>query len=324
MAKLKNMIPFIFTTETTNFKNMKIMTSGIDTSVFNDNPVMLYNHDTEILPIGTWADLSNDGKVIMAYANFDEEDPFAVEIQGKVNRDVIKRCSVGLHVDSYDDIEILEDGSYLILKSTLLECSIVPLPANKEAVKLSFNLDKMDVSELTEENEIKITFKMNDTKEVVTEVTEIVEVVEPTKEEITEIHNAIQEDFKDVNIFKIELDEVKLKLNALELENTELKNKLNAFEQNEKESYIVNAIKEGKIGEDQKESFIELSKTNFTLVKDIIEKQKSTIQTVSLNTLVKKEQPIMKKYRDYSANELKDMKLNNTEMYEMLLKEYTK
>ena len=51
-----------------------MLTSGADLSVFENNPVMLLNHDDWELPIGRWENIRIEGTLILADAVFDEDD----------------------------------------------------------------------------------------------------------------------------------------------------------------------------------------------------------------------------------------------------------
>ena len=51
-----------------------MLTSGADLSVFENNPVMLLNHDDWDLPIGRWENIRIEGTRILADAVFDEDD----------------------------------------------------------------------------------------------------------------------------------------------------------------------------------------------------------------------------------------------------------
>ena len=72
-----------------------MLTSGADLSVFENNPVMLLNHDDWELPIGRWENIRIEGTLILADAVFDEDDERAADVMGKVDRGFLRAASIG-------------------------------------------------------------------------------------------------------------------------------------------------------------------------------------------------------------------------------------
>lgn len=81
---------FLVSDESLNSHGFKVLTAGINTTNFEKNPVMLYMHDRSHSVIGRWENLRKEGNKLYADAIFDEEDPEAVKIAGKVERGFIK------------------------------------------------------------------------------------------------------------------------------------------------------------------------------------------------------------------------------------------
>lgn len=52
---------FILHDETVNTQGFRMLTSGADLSVFENNPVMLLNHDDWNMPIGRWENIRVEG-----------------------------------------------------------------------------------------------------------------------------------------------------------------------------------------------------------------------------------------------------------------------
>jgi HK97 family phage prohead protease len=128
MAKKKNKYTFLVSDESVNSYGFKVLTAGIDTTQFERNPVMLFMHDRSTQVIGRWENLRTEKDKLYADAVFDEADPEAKKIAGKVERGFIKAASIG--------ITILEKEKNEVLKSELREISIVDIGSNKNALRL--------------------------------------------------------------------------------------------------------------------------------------------------------------------------------------------
>ncbi|MFK7058908.1 HK97 family phage prohead protease [Flavobacterium oreochromis] len=118
---------FLVSDESINCYGGKVLTSGISTTQFEKNPIMLYMHERPNV-IGRWENLKIENDKLYADAVFDIADPKANEIAGKVERGFLKSASVGL--------SIIEKEGDTITKSELLEISIVDVGGNSNALRL--------------------------------------------------------------------------------------------------------------------------------------------------------------------------------------------
>lgn len=140
----------------------RVLVDGVDTTQFERNPVMFYEHADYKLPIGTWSNIRKEKGQLLADANFDYDDP-DIETQriiGKVERDIIKMCSVGLREPVWSDDEIYKiDGQSLptTVTSRLREASIAAIGGNHNALRM---YDKED-AEIDLSNEIKLSDFIN-------------------------------------------------------------------------------------------------------------------------------------------------------------------
>lgn len=156
----KKMKTFVMSDESLNSQGFRVMTGGIDLSQFEKNPVMLYGHDDEILPIGRWENIRVEGDRLLADAVFDQEDEFSKKVESKVEQGIVKCCSIGFRAMEFsDDPEKLLAGQRYetVTKALLLECSICAIGANRNAMAL-FD-EKGERMELTEERMLSIGFK---------------------------------------------------------------------------------------------------------------------------------------------------------------------
>lgn len=141
MAKARKLI---WTDEALNSYGFWVLTSGIDMSRFDKNPIMLFNHhrtlygrNDEILPIGKWQNYGIDKDGVMSGEPvFDTKDPFAAKIAEKVEGGFLSACSIGIRI-----LEVSADAKYLkpgqqrptVTKCEIREVSVVDIPANPNA-----------------------------------------------------------------------------------------------------------------------------------------------------------------------------------------------
>lgn len=146
-----------------NSYGFSIDLSGMDLSRFKNNPVMLYQHDSERL-IGRWEDLCIEDGRLLATPVFDEDDETGKKVAGKVERGFLKGASIGIIIK-----EMLElKTGYRATQTELMEASMVSIPADAgavilydnnrnnltfEDVKLQFNINQMDKTETNTEME---------------------------------------------------------------------------------------------------------------------------------------------------------------------------
>lgn len=134
--------------------------AGWDLVNFKSNPVLLWAHDYGSLPIGKVTDINVVDGSLKAVFEFAPEDanPRAAQIQKLYEGGYINASSVGLIPK--------ERNGHVITKAELLELSLVPVPANQEALRLAINNKSIDVSlietdlekgEVAEEEEFSIT-----------------------------------------------------------------------------------------------------------------------------------------------------------------------
>jgi hypothetical protein len=143
---------FILSDENVNDYGYRVLTSGIDTTDFEKNPVMLYNHHRTVdswdgadndamLPIGKWANIRKDGGKLLADAEFDEDDEFAMKIKGKVEKGILSTASIYFRiVERSEDPMLMLPGQTreTVVKSRIKEGSITDIPGNPSCHRLSF------------------------------------------------------------------------------------------------------------------------------------------------------------------------------------------
>jgi HK97 family phage prohead protease len=134
---------FIMSAETEDSYRDVVIQSGIDTkSRFESNPVALFGHKSWSTPIGSWSDLKRingspkrtEGKVLFTKEGVDED---ADKVARHVSGGTLRASSIGFMPKAAE--RILDDKGewtygYKYLEVELYECSIVTVPAVREAL----------------------------------------------------------------------------------------------------------------------------------------------------------------------------------------------
>jgi HK97 family phage prohead protease len=251
---------FILNDETKqNSYGFSVPNAGIDLTRFKDNPVMLDDHvNSTNYVIGRWTNLRIEGSLLKADTEFDMEDENARSISGKVEREFIKGCSMGLFFNSRD-FEQQPDGSWVLLKSELAEVSICAIPSNSNALKLF-----AETGELMSEDQVKLSIQQvkenlnlnHKMKQLVLSVAALQMLGLQNTEDSIALSTSIEKlvgDLKTAND-KIASHEAK--------EQAELKSK--------SEQLIDGAIQEGKLTADVRENFVQMALSDFASVEKAV------------------------------------------------------
>lgn len=269
---------FLVNDESVNRHGTRILTSGIDLTDFEKNPIMLYCHirgwtDKEdmILPIGYWENFVVKGSKLYADAVFDKDDEFAQKIENKVKNKVLRTCSPSLEV-----LTVSDDPAYLVkgqtratvIKSSLREISIADIPSNRNAIKL---YDQSSGTELNlsaqEDNNLIPLIGNKQNKETMN-----------LKDEVAGLLNlsAQTDDNAIITALKGALGGSQDVIN-LRSENQALKTKVEAYEAKEKEvqqqaviDLVDSAVKERRITDKDKEKYLKLAAQDFDTVKTLL------------------------------------------------------
>jgi hypothetical protein len=124
-------LKFVINDESVNDRGYSILTSGIDLSRFEKNPVCLAFHATSLLPVGKWR-LEKKGNVLFGYLSFDEKDEFAIQLKAKYEGGFMSGISVGIVINQMT-------ASNVATNSELYEISLVVLPSNKASVLIKLS-----------------------------------------------------------------------------------------------------------------------------------------------------------------------------------------
>lgn len=133
---------FVMSTDSVDRMGDVIQQNGWDLSNFKrSGAIALWNHSHDA-PIGRWHNVGVKEGKLMGELEFvpADVDPFAGKLAKMVKAGFLKACSVGFRPI---DMRPLKSGGYEFLKNELLECSLVAVGANQDAIAFakSFSSD---------------------------------------------------------------------------------------------------------------------------------------------------------------------------------------
>lgn len=137
---------FVMSTESVDRVGDIIVAKGWDLTEFNLNPVALFMHD-KTQPIGTWENVKVVGKQLIGKLKLLEGGKLRRidEVRQLLEARVIRACSVGFIPIEKEPVSKDADefwGPFRYLKSKLLECSVVSVPANADALMRSMGISE--------------------------------------------------------------------------------------------------------------------------------------------------------------------------------------
>jgi HK97 family phage prohead protease/HK97 family phage major capsid protein len=128
---------FVLSDETVDRYGDVIASDGWDVKDFKKNPIALFGHRGDF-PIGTWDNLRVENKGLRARLKLAPEGTSARidEIRKLVDAGILKAVSVGFMPVESKPLES-GGGGYHYTKSSLMECSLVTIPANPNALQIA-------------------------------------------------------------------------------------------------------------------------------------------------------------------------------------------
>ncbi|MFJ1412490.1 HK97 family phage prohead protease [Capnocytophaga canimorsus] len=244
---------FVLNDETqTNSYGFRVKTEGISLARFESNPVCLNNHKNDTKNVlGKWVNILKNGTRLTASPEFDTEDTDGKEVVRKVEKGILKACSIGIMFKP-EDVKLI-DGVPVVEKCELMEASIVAVPSNAQAITL-YN-DKGEALTHDEAKTFCLSFQSN-TKNQNTMNKEILALL---KLEDNANEDAVKEAVKAIvaNLLAVtsERDTLKTKLATIEAQEQQ---KLQA----EFNVELEKAVKDGRLDANNKTPIEEIAKTN--------------------------------------------------------------
>ncbi len=139
------LVKFVITTGDADRENDVISSQGWDVSNYLKNPVVLFAHDYDSLPVARAISLEQEGDTLIAVAEFAsaELNPMAERVYQMLKQGFLRGASVGFRPVTFAYNE--GRGGVDFAKQELLEFSIVPIPANASAL-MAAGLKEHDAS----------------------------------------------------------------------------------------------------------------------------------------------------------------------------------
>ena len=132
------MKPFVLNDETQkNSHGFYLLNSGGQFDRFNDNPVMLDNHDMDRL-IGGWEKLRTESNCLMADPVFDDGTALGAERKGQVERGFLRGASPGIIPleAEWRKNPVTGTEDLYVTRWEMVEASVTPIPSNAGALSL--------------------------------------------------------------------------------------------------------------------------------------------------------------------------------------------
>lgn len=231
------------TNERLNSYGTRVLTSGMDLSQYERNPVLLYMHERGQV-IGYVSDLKVDGDEVTGELMFDEATELSVRCKKQWEFGSLKMVSAGLEIiELSDDKEYLVEGQTrpTVTKSKLIEVSLVDIGSNDDAIVLMKDGQRLEMGMGGESPLPKLNQHKNQEEDM-------------DKKEIA-LLLGLPADASD--------EAIKAKINELKTaadERAELAKENGALKLSRIEAAVDGAIAEKKISPDKKSHFMELGK----------------------------------------------------------------
>ena len=127
---------FVMSTETVDRYGDVVSSASWDIRNFRNNPIALWNHDPDH-PIGKWVNVEvKNGQLTGDLQLADEgTSPLIDTLRKLVEQDIVRAVSVGFR--ALDKEPTGNKSGWKFKSCELLECSLVSIPANAEALAVS-------------------------------------------------------------------------------------------------------------------------------------------------------------------------------------------
>lgn len=256
--------------DSVNTYGFRMLTEGANLEEFRKNPVVLYNHNDWEAPIGRADNIYKENGKLVAEIVFDEEDPKAAEIAGKVERGFLRMTSVGAWPpeEATDDELMKLEGQTgpTITRWTLREISICPIGANHNALAM-YDRNTGKRIDLSDKNAvIRLTDGIYNKPKTITSMSVLTQMLKLSD---SASEQAIAEEVRKLIALR---DDNQATISTLKTKNEELNKELEAYknEKNkEQESRAIalvdEAVKDGRISASGKDAWLQDFKTNFEL-----------------------------------------------------------
>lgn len=325
---MKKPFEFILTNQAKNVYGFVVLTSGIDISDFEKNPVMLHNHKENEL-LGKWINIRKDGVELIAEAQFDTDTELGKEKAGQVERGYLKGVSIGICDLQVEFGAAGFEDMVVVTKCKLYEASLTPIPANSEALRL-YNKD----GQLMTKDEISVLLSKNNQNQNTMKQLAVLVALLSLKPDATEdqvvdsvrdLVNKTKAHPGDIATLTTERDDLKKQIDTL-------KTQLTAANDAQAVALVDGAEAAKKINAAQKEQFLKLAKNDYAGTKAILDGMVAHVGVVTQlnNGGQGSEASGADKFKDWTfarltkeaPKELARIKTEEPDRYKTLLNEY--
>lgn len=268
------------TDESVNSHGFWTLTAGINTDLFSQNPLLLWNHirpegnnKDQVLPIGVIQELrvEPDGSMTGLPA-FDDSDPFAMRIHDKYEAGIINMSSLGL-----DPKEVLKDKKFLkgsskapcLSKSDLMEVSLCDIGSNRNSVKLYTKTGPVNLKSADDLIKLFFSSENTDTMDFTKEVRELLKLSDNTS------------DADVLASLKTEQGKIATLTNDLNLKTQEVNDLKKQMATDKVTNLVEKAVDDKKILPAEKDAYVKLANADFDTTKALLDAKKPyvSIQT---------------------------------------------
>jgi len=159
-------VKFIMSTPTVDRVGDRVLPDW-DISDFLKNPVCLFAHDHDEI-VGRWADVKMEGKNLVGTLHFADSGTSSLidTIRSLVMQGILKAVSIGF---SSGEVIANDFGGYDLKQNMLLECSLVAVPANQDALRKSLSpiLSSTEVDKLCTVNGCSLSKSLGEKSDVI-------------------------------------------------------------------------------------------------------------------------------------------------------------
>lgn len=265
------MATFVLNDETKkNSHGFYLLNAGGDFSRFNENPVMLNNHDLTQL-IGKWLNLRVEDTRLLADPEFDEGDPEAVKLRGKVDRGYLRGASPGIIIlaAEYRENPTTKDMDIYVTKWELFEGSTVSVPSNAGAITLKvYDSNHCIVNDTNVKCHVENIIKLSLSTKTNPIINEKMNEKQLTAEALVALGITGNADEATISTAIVKL---KAKADTAESNFQKLQNERQTEKEKQVNEMVTLAIKEGRITADKKDAFVKLALADFETTRVTIE-----------------------------------------------------
>ena len=257
----------VLSDESENGRGFRVLTSGIDLSRYEKNPVLLYMHRRGEV-IGQVKDLRLVGGVLSGEPLFDCASELSVRVKKQYELGSVRACSMGIDILEFEPSgeSLLEGVVPVVTKSSLYEVSMVDVPENANSVTLRWHGEPIGIASLVELSKSCVAVRPKSVVhgDVVVEKPDLLTNKDLSKMEMSEMALLLGLDAgaseEAVRSRLTELQSVRAELEKTSSELTALKSAQASAELSHVERLVDRAVREMRITVEKKPRYVELGK----------------------------------------------------------------